>query len=207
MTGLFNLANCHQTFNLALIKMKPHDIHTSLDSYNQDKSGLTADTFADAAASLAFVLCLFSIVLGSCKQRESAASYNDRVIVEIHRASERITDFYTGSDKHDGQLDALESYMAGAKDRLEGIGYFHDDQSLLNGATELIEFYGGLCSEENRELLDLVSGNYYTQDDSVAVQALLTGIIKEDNRHNQEFTEIQASFARRHGVILVRRES
>ena len=187
--------------------MNPQDIHTSEDSRQQDQQRLAADKFADAAASLVFVLCLFSIVLGSCKQRESAASYNDRVIAEIHRASERITDFYTGKDKHDGQLDALESYMAGAEDRLEGIGFFRDDQTLLNAATELIEFYGGLCSEENRELVDLVSGNYYTPDDSVAVQTLLTGIIKEDNRHNQEFTEIQASFARRHGVILVRKES
>lgn len=148
------------------------------------------------------MLCFFG---QSCDRGAdlSASRYNDLIIDEVHRANQKMTQFYTGPTDEPESHDALVSYIEMSRDRLANIGAYKDDNSLHEEAVKMIDFYRGLCDSKNIELIDATSGSFYTRQDSAKAILLLTEIVKENNRMNRSFEEVQQSFADRHGLLLV----
>jgi hypothetical protein len=151
-------------------------------------------------------LLLVPVLLAAgCRGADAAdaARHNDRIVLELEQASRRMAAFYTAREPDAGQLDALESYLAAAEDRLRGLPPHRRDDRLRREALGLVDFYARLCREQNRSLLDLTRGPYYTVADSLLVQRLLAAVLVEENRRNTRFLAVQDSFAGAHGLLLV----
>ena len=152
---------------------------------------------------LALALGLF---LGACNNSTSrtAASYNDRVVGEVQRASVRMANFYALDSKEDVELEALITFLAATRERLERLDPFEDDPSLRDQGLAMMDFYEGLCQQENRRIMELAGGEVYAREDSVEVQRILASILVEEKNRNDSFAQVQRRFADEHGIVLVK---
>jgi hypothetical protein len=154
---------------------------------------------------IVFCWLLMPVLFSSCKEKQkiSASRYNDLIVDEVQRATSRMTTFYSTTDGAES-LNALNSFLEASKDRISNLDSYRDDASLRDEGLKILDFYSGLCADKNQKLVDLTNGEYYSREDSVQTIRVLTDIVKESNRMNKSFTEIQERFAQEHGLLLVK---
>jgi len=148
--------------------------------------------------------CL-AVGLAGCRPAEQlpVSEYNDRIVVELDRASRRMAAFYAGPDLDTAQISSLQTYLLSARGRIETMEPYDGDDAFRNQALEVLAFYDRLCREQSRSLISLTGDDYYTIEDSLLVRRIVASILVEENRNNARFHEAQKTFASKHGLVLV----
>ncbi|MBI1192032.1 MAG: hypothetical protein GC205_02500 [Bacteroidetes bacterium] len=149
-------------------------------------------------------LCL-AIGLAGCRSAEQipVSAYNDRIVVELDRASRQMAAFYDGPNLDTAQINALQIYLFAARGRIESMEPFDGDDAFRDQALEVLAFYDRLCREQSRSLISLTGDAYYTIEDSLLVRRIVASILVEENRNNARLYEAQKTFASKHGLVLV----
>lgn len=157
-----------------------------------------------------FSLSLTLFLLASCGgPTQTPVEYNDGIVAEQTKIVGFIADFSTSLQAQDrnktekARLKVIEESKKSVK-ALKAMKDYEGNTALRDACIKLIEFYGDVCSNEYKEIVELqAKGIDITEEDLERATEIDTKVIAQEESLMNDFKAVQKVFADKHNFILM----
>ena len=136
-------------------------------------------------------------------------AYNDSIVDLQTRIGQGILDlsetFETADPaKMNAEYDQLKITISAVRAEAKSIKGFEESSELIDAARGLFDFYDDICTNEYREIIDMLSkaAEDITEEDLTRMDELANGISDREIRLDDAFEKAQNNFAQAHDFKL-----
>ncbi|MCS6981371.1 MAG: hypothetical protein N2110_08895 [Flavobacteriales bacterium] len=159
-------------------------------------------------------LLLPAIAFIACHQTKmSPSEYNDAIVNEQSKIARLMIDMAQSSAEVEKADSIRQKAVTQAEESLkvlEKLGDYKGEKDLLNAATNLFKFYRDICSNEFKEMYELLKKISEPGADSAAImtrmEELNTSITDREKPLDEAFAAAQKAFAEKYNIQIKENE-